>query len=312
VYALEFDPLKPNTVYLGVNGEPSIYASTNAGANWAAIDEPGAQDGLPKADAFSLAIDPEFSDILYLGTSEGLYVSWDTSMQARTWHEVPTPFRGMSIEKIVVRKTASGARRIHVYTHGVGLWIADIQVSSFNDVFPGSWSYDYIARLRAAGVTSGCSTTPPGFCPGQAVLRDQMAVFLLRGLHGATYAPPATTGVFDDVPTGSWAAAWIEQLAREGITSGCGPSVYCPDMQVTRGQMAVFLLRAKHGPAYQPPAATGQFVDVPVDTPMAGWIEQLAREDITGGCSATPAMYCANDPVTREQMAVFLVKTFGL
>jgi hypothetical protein len=52
--------------------------------------------------------------------------------------------------------------------------------------------------------------------------------------------------VFQDVPVSYWAAAWIEQLASEGITSGCSvtPKNYCPASPVLRDQMAVFLVRA--------------------------------------------------------------------
>jgi hypothetical protein len=49
--------------------------------------------------------------------------------------------------------------------------------------------------------------------------------------------------VFLDVPTNHWAAAWIERLAAEGITAGCGGGNYCPGTPVTRDQMAVFLLK---------------------------------------------------------------------
>jgi hypothetical protein len=49
--------------------------------------------------------------------------------------------------------------------------------------------------------------------------------------------------VFGDVPADYWAAAWIEQLAAEGITSGCGSGNYCPATPVTRDQMAVFLVK---------------------------------------------------------------------
>jgi hypothetical protein len=70
-----------------------------------------------------------------------------------------------------------------------------------------------------------------------------MAIFLLRAEHGAAYLPPAATGDFDDVPIGSVYAKWIEQLAAEGITAGCGGNNYCPTQAVTRGQMAVFLVR---------------------------------------------------------------------
>ena len=104
-----------------------------------------------------------------------------------------------------------------------------------------------------------------------------MAVFLLKGMHGSSYTPPAvgaSTG-FTDVATDYWAAAWIKQLAAEGITGGCGAGNYCPDATVTRAQMAVFLLKAKHGSSYSPPAATGVFTDVPVGYWADKWIEQL-------------------------------------
>jgi hypothetical protein len=143
-----------------------------------------------------------------------------------------------------------------------------------------------------------------------------MAVFLLRGIRGAGSQPPAAAGtMFTDVPASQPFAKWIEQLAREGITGGCStnPPQYCPDDSVTRGPMAVFLLRARHGAGYDPPAATGtMFGDVPTSHPMAKWIEQLAREGITGGCSTSPPQYCPEDPVTRGQMAVFLVRAFNL
>jgi hypothetical protein len=72
-----------------------------------------------------------------------------------------------------------------------------------------------------------------------------MAIFLLRAKYGSTYMPPpagATTG-FADVPPSHWAAAWIKQLAAEGITGGCGNGNYCPSSPVTRDQIAVFLVR---------------------------------------------------------------------
>jgi hypothetical protein len=139
-----------------------------------------------------------------------------------------------------------------------------------------------------------------------------MAVFLLKGIHGAGYTPPAATGtVFGDVPASAFAAAWIEQLVAEGITSGCGSGNYCPNGTVTRAQMAVFLLRAKYGSAYTPPAATGTvFGDVSSSDFAAAFIEQLVSEGITSGCGS--GNYCPFGAVTRAQMAVFLQRTFGL
>ena len=144
------------------------------------------------------------------------------------------------------------------------------------------------------------------------VSRAQMAVFLLRGIYGGAYQPPAATGqLFGDVTANSFAAAWIEQLALEAITSGCGNANYCPDAPITRAQMAVFLLRSLFGSAYQPPPATGKmFTDVPVAAFAAAWIEQLAAMQITGGCGK--GRYCASNSVTRAQMAVFLSRIFNL
>ena len=186
---------------------------------------------------------------------------------------------------------------------------------TFSDVPTSYWAWNYIEGLYAAGVTSGCSNPPLLFyCPTTTVTRDQMAVFLLRGKHGSSYVPLPSIGEFQDVPIDYWAAAWIEQLAAEGITSGCSvhPQRYCPNAAVTRDQMAVFLLRAKHGSDYVPPPATGEFQDVPSDYWAAAWIEQLAAEGITSGCSANPNRFCPTTPVTRSEMAVFIVRAFGI
>jgi len=138
-----------------------------------------------------------------------------------------------------------------------------------------------------------------------------MAVFLERGINGQFFTPPLATGsVFNDVGQFDFAAAFIEQLAADGITGGCGGGNYCPTGPVTRAQMAVFLLRAKYGSGYSPPPATGVFGDVPPGSFADRFIEQLAAEGITGGCGN--GNYCPGDPITRAQMAVFLVRTFGL
>jgi hypothetical protein len=181
----------------------------------------------------------------------------------------------------------------------------------FTDVPSTYWAFNYIERLYNAGITGGCSTVPMMYCPLAPVTRAQMAIFILRGMHGRDYAPlPATGTVFGDVTGSTFGAAWIEQFANEGITSGCGGGNYCPEANVTRAQMAIFLLRGEHGSTYTPPPATGVFGDVPVGSFAADWIEQLATEGITGGCGG--GNYCPSADVTRDQMAVFLVRTFSL
>ncbi|HNA58670.1 MAG TPA: choice-of-anchor Q domain-containing protein, partial [Chitinophagales bacterium] len=180
-----------------------------------------------------------------------------------------------------------------------------INSSTFGDVYPDYWSWLYIERLYGAGITSGCTTSPLTFCPADPVTRAQMAVFLLKGLHGSSYSPPSvgTSTEFGDVSTSHWAAAWIKQLATEAITGGCGSGIYCPENTVTRAQMAVFLLKAMHGSSYSPPNVTATFGDTSGHW-AEDWIEQLATEGITSGCGG--GNYCPENPVTRDQMAVFL------
>jgi CSLREA domain-containing protein len=183
-------------------------------------------------------------------------------------------------------------------------------LADFNDVPAGSLFHDDVEKVFRAGITAGCGNG--NFCVSAAVTRAQMAVFLLKAEHGSSYVPPPCAGIFSDVTCPSQFADWIEQLAAEGITAGCGGGSYCPANPVRRDQMAVFLLKTEHGSSYTPPACAGIFGDVTCPGQFADWIEQLHAENITGGCQTSPLLYCPSSANTRGQMATFLVKTFGL
>jgi hypothetical protein len=184
----------------------------------------------------------------------------------------------------------------------------------FRDVPAVYWAGSFIETLFYSGITAGCSTSPRLFCPTSQVSRAEMAVFLIRATRGPTFSPPAPSGLFADVPTTHWAAPWIEQLYRDGITTGCSagpPRYFCPASSVSRAEVAVFLVRSARGPSYSPPAPVGLFADVPVGYWAAPWIEQLYRDGITTGCSPVP-LFCPTNTLTRAEMAVFLVRAFNL
>ncbi len=94
-----------------------------------------------------------------------------------------------------------------------------------------------INRVAQAGITGGCDANR--YCPRSPVTRAQMASFLARALKLA----PTSTDYFDD-DDGNIHENQINALARSGITGGCGTRAYCPNANVTRGQMAAFLKRA--------------------------------------------------------------------
>ncbi len=184
-------------------------------------------------------------------------------------------------------------------------------VSDFLDVPDAHIFHDFVVTLVSNGITVGVGGGLYGV--DQGTKRQQMAVFLLRAKYGLCYVPPQCSGTFPDVACPSLFADWIEALAAEGITTGCGGGFFCPDNLVTRRQMAVFLLKTKYGSTYVPPTCTGVFDDVAC--PGGGavdFIERLAAEQITGGCSVMPPLYCPDNSSTRGQMAVFIVKTFSL
>jgi len=128
---------------------------------------------------------------------------------------------------------------------------------------------------------------------------------------GALTVMPASAQTFNDVPPQYFAAPAIEEFAARGITRGCDEGLFCPEDAVTRGQMAVFLERGIRGGDYEPPPATGTlFNDVAAGYFAARYIEVLAADEITSGCDVS--LYCPEDPVTRAQMAIFLLKAkFG-
>jgi len=182
-------------------------------------------------------------------------------------------------------------------------WVAD-----FLDVPLANSFHSYVTALVSNGITAGVGSGNYGV--GFSTLRQQMAVFLLKAKFGICYVPPACTGVFADVPCSSAFAPWIEALAAQGITGGCGGSNYCPSSPVRRDQMAVFLLKTEHGSTYAPPACAGVFTDVACPSTFANWIERLAAENVTGGCGG--GNYCPLANNTRGKMAVFITKTFNL
>ncbi|CAN5763214.1 hypothetical protein BH23ACT5_BH23ACT5_14760 [soil metagenome] len=123
----------------------------------------------------------------------------------------------------------------------------------------GSTFQGDINAIAKAGITIGCN--PPmndRFCAEGAVTRAQMASFLIRAMGKERMAKGKST--FED-SDGNPHGADIQRMAKLNITKGCNPpanTFYCPDSQITRGEMATFLARALNLPLHPPtPDNTG-------------------------------------------------------
>ncbi len=96
----------------------------------------------------------------------------------------------------------------------------------------------------------------------------------------------------------------IEWLALAGVTAGCGDRLFCLNSDVTRGQMAAFLTRA-----LDLPDTSEDFFDDDAGSIFESDINRLAASGITSGCG--DRRFCPQSPVTRGQMAAFLVRGLG-
>ncbi|MDJ0925785.1 MAG: S-layer homology domain-containing protein [Acidimicrobiia bacterium] len=164
-----------------------------------------------------------------------------------------------------------------------------------------------IEAIAAAGITRGCN--PPAndkFCPSRPVSRAQMAAFLTRALNLAS--TPTDHFTDDD---GSIFEGDINAVAAAGITRGCNPpanDTFCPSRSISRAEMASMLARAFAYPA----STTDWFTDDDASIHEAA-INSIAAAGVTRGCDPpTNTSFCPDDPVTRGQMASFLVRALGL
>ena len=106
-----------------------------------------------------------------------------------------------------------------------------------DDVPESSVHAEAIASLLRGDIAEVCA--PSRFCPGDAITRGLMAVWLANalGISGGEAR-------FDDVPPDAPYADAVAAIADLGVTTGCTPTTFCPDGTVTRAQMASFLVRA--------------------------------------------------------------------
>jgi hypothetical protein len=212
--------------------------------------------------------------------------------------------------------------------------------SSFLDVPKTHVFYPFIERILHSGVTVGCAET--NFCPDDAVTRFQMAVFISRvqaggdanviqaaTAQGQTYnCVSGGTSLFSDVPPDNPFCRHVHYIYATHVTTGCEPGKFCPDANVTRGQMALFVSRAMAGSdaavplAYGPDPVTGRSYSCDPGSPNLHFTD-VTTSDIF--CRATHFLWAKNvvsgfpdgsyGPaflVTRGAMAKFLSNGFKL
>jgi hypothetical protein len=189
------------------------------------------------------------------------------------------------------------------------------QIDHFYDVGTEYWAHDHVEACFDAGIVAGYSETHYG--PTLDVTRGQMAVFVARGLAGGDAGVPDFTGTptFPDADAEHWALDYVEYVVDQNIVDGYDDGTYHPEYQVTRAQMAVYMARAMVAPttsvlADYVPAEPRNFPDVLSDHWAYTYVEYCVEQAVVGGY--LDGTYRPDTVVTRDQMAVYVSRAFGL
>ena len=181
--------------------------------------------------------------------------------------------------------------------------------NSFPDVPSTYWAHDYIMAIYNAGYTTGSGVGT--FEPELPVTREQIAAFIVRAKEGEPVANYCSTGSpFPDCSIDSWSCRYTKRLYDLRLTTGYGNTgLYMPALNVTRSQMAVFIVRALEGEPVANYCSSGApFTDVIASDWSCKYIKRLSELNITTGYG--DGRYGPDDLVTRAQMAVFLGRAF--
>jgi probable HAF family extracellular repeat protein len=189
---------------------------------------------------------------------------------------------------------------------------------SFPDVSGDFWAYDEIMACVDAKVVNGYEDGL--YHPEYEVTRDQMAVYIARALvipSGDAGIPdgPATP-TFPDVPANHWAYKQIEYAVSQGVVQGYEDGTYHPEYEVTRDQMAVYVARSMVAPTGEAaladyvPADPRNFPDVPSEFWAWKHVEYCVENGVVQGYE--DGLYHPEIVVTRDQMAVYVARAFGL
>jgi hypothetical protein len=186
----------------------------------------------------------------------------------------------------------------------------------FDDVPPDHWACNEILACVAEGIVFGYDDG--SYHPELAVTRDQMAAYISRALAGGDENVPEFTGTptFPDVPEGFWALKYVEYAVSQNVGGGYEDGTYHPEYQVTRDQMAVYVARSICDPTGEEglvgyvPADPRNFPDVASDFWSYKHVEYCVENGVVQGYE--DGYYHPEIVVTRDQMAVYVARAFGL
>ncbi|SMC54551.1 glycosyl hydrolase family 18 protein [Papillibacter cinnamivorans] len=117
----------------------------------------------------------------------------------------------------------------------------------------------------------------------------------------------AAVAGFTDVPDGHWAEASITEAVQQGLVKGIGGNKFGLGIKITRGEFALLMCRMMGWDLVTP--ASGSYDDNQDTT--AWYYSAVETAYLNGAVTAENKNFRPRDAITREEMAVMLVRALG-
>jgi hypothetical protein len=233
---IAIDPNDTDVVYVGTSnrvgsaepdtiGQPSagLFKSTDGGASWLAVGSgyPAANTG--NASQFTaqtlnvIIVDPANSDIVYLASSSGVFVSSDGGQNWTAATGISGDTRSLQLDL----STPANARILYAGVSGVGVFASTDGGASFTQILSSTTPAVAAALGTNAFVRVVVALAPPTSPP------DINGVQVLYVTMSGSYGGPDPIGLFISIDQGS---TWTQQAAT-GV-SGTSYGGYALDMAI--------------------------------------------------------------------------------
>ena len=331
-----FDSTAPDLVGGDTNGFTDVFVhdrQTGATVRVSVTGDGGAANG----SSFEAAMSADGGDVAFVSTASNL-VTGDTNsaediflykLQTGAIERVSVAGDGTQANSTTFNCTIGNDGSCIAFESGASNLVewdangsADVFVRQrgedaiFPDVPLNHWANAEVEACFHVGIVGGY---PDGtYQPGNAVTRDQMAVYISRALAGGDENVPEfiQTPAFPDVPEEHWALDYVEYAVDQNVVAGYDDGTYRPEYEVTRDQMAVYVARALVAPTGEAvlinyiPADPVNFPDVLSDFWAYTHVEYCVENGVVQGYD--DGYYRPEYVVTRDQMAVYVARAFGL
>lgn len=168
------------------------------------------------------------------------------------------------------------------------------------------WAKDFIGKLAARGIVNGMGDNL--YMPDDSLTRAQFLTMLAKSVYGLDLTQTAPTS-FTDVNQSDWYYNYVNWGFASGIVNGLDETIFAPNTNITREQMAIMLNNFSNYISLQLPVTnTGvSFTDSAIISPWAlDSVNKIVESGIMGGFPE--GNYEPQGKATRAQAATVIYK----